>query len=411
MKVLIINQYASNIKNGFGGRHYYLAKYMSMHGADVQVVAASYTHLLRTPPKLDGSYRIEKIDEHFSFLWLRTNEYSSSNKFSRILNWFIFGLRVLSLSKIKGFQKPDVIVFSSPPLLSFLMAFRLARKYSIPIVWDVRDLWPLTFVELGGYSKWHPFVLMNELLESFALKNSSAVISNWKFSINYYKKKGCVIDKFLWVPNGYDSDEYHNQCRLTDNVLDLIPERKFIVGYVGTIGLANALHVLIDVATELLQHSDIHFVIVGDGYKKDDLISTVSIRHLDNITFVPSVPKKMVSSVLGLFDICYVGFSASNLYSYGFSLTKLPEYLMSAKPIVCSVDSPYRPIEDAAAGLMPPAEDVDSISSAILKIKNMSEIDRVAMGNNGKRFAKSHFCYDILAERMLLFISSIVKSN
>ena len=122
----IINQYASTPETGRAVRHYNLAKELAKRGHKVYLIAASYNHLLLSPPYLKDDYRIDDISG-FKFVWIKVPKYAHNHSKIRVLNWFIFAWKILKLPKIIS-HKANTILYSSPSLVPFLGAYLLAKK-------------------------------------------------------------------------------------------------------------------------------------------------------------------------------------------------------------------------------------------------------------------------------------------
>lgn len=397
--IWLINQYASTPDTGYGGRNYYLGKELAKQGYKVYLIAAGYTHLLRQLPSLKKEYLIEKIDDNFNFVWLNTPRYAGANDKKRILNWFLFSFKLLKLPNIIP-EQPDVILYSSPSLIPYLGALRLAKKHGVRLIWDIRDIWPLTLTELTGTSKYHPFILIHQWIENLACKKSNFIVSNWPFAIKHLEKHGADSNRFLWIPNGFCKDEFNNQEELPEVVRNKLPTGKFIIGYTGTLGQANAIQSILDTARITNNDQSIHYVLVGSGRLEKDINEFININKLENITVIESIPKKQIPVMLNCFDVCYVGFNRSPLYEYGSSLNKLAEYFMSGKPILYSIDSPFKPVDEAGAGITVPAEDPQAIADAIYKLKDMTLAERAYMGANGRKAALEIYEYGMLANKL-----------
>ena len=250
--VWIINQYGSTPDTGLGGRHYYLATELAKLGYKVCLIASSSHHLLREKPVFQKQFKVQTA-EGFDFIWVNMPRYGEAHSKMRVLNWFLFPLRILKLPSVI-FDRPDAVLVSSPSPLAFLGAQRLAKKYSARLLFEVRDIWPLTLIEIGGYSPKNPLVRLMQWVEDRAYRDSDAVISNLKNSVDHMVSRGLPSEKFTWIPNGFSKDEVLNPEPLNSDVLGLIPKNKFLVGYTGTFGLANDLSNLIEAC--LLYTSD-----------------------------------------------------------------------------------------------------------------------------------------------------------
>lgn len=204
--VWILNQYASSPQTGYAGRHFYLAKELAKQGHKVYLVAASYTHLLRKPPIVKDDFLLEEITENFSFVWVKTPRYDSAHDKKRVFNWFVFSWRLLKLPNVTQ-ERPDAILFSSPSLIPFLSAKWLAKKHNTKLLFEVRDIWSLTLIELGGISPKHLLIRFMQWIEDKAYKDSDLVLSNLPNAIEHMLTRGLNPQKFHWIPNGFDYEE------------------------------------------------------------------------------------------------------------------------------------------------------------------------------------------------------------
>lgn len=393
----LINQYASTPDSGMGGRHYYLAKELAKQGHRVYLIGAGFTHLLRQPPRLVEEFTVEPIAEGFNFVWIKVPEYSGAHDKKRVLNWIRFAWKLLTLPKVIA-DKPDAILYSSPALIPFLGAQRLAKKFKAKLAFEVRDIWPLSLVELGGFSKKHPFILLMQWIEDKAYRDASIVLSNLPNAVEHMVMRGMRRDKFVWIPNGLDLDEVGNAQPLSEEVKLSLPKNKFIVGYTGTLGVANALDALIKAARLLKGETDVYIVLVGNGKEKFSLMEKA--KDLSNIVFIDSIPKQQIQSMLVEFDVCYIGWKREPIYRFGIAPNKLPEYMLSSKPIIHAYSGTNDFVKMANAGLSIPAEEPQAIADAILSIKSLTSDEREQMGKNGRAYALEHHDYATLAKKL-----------
>ena len=215
--VWIINQYGSLPSDGLGGRHRHLSRELAKAGYNVTLVASRWTHLTTNDAVSKDAPVMQKF-EGFIFYRLPYIKYSHAHDKKRILNWFYFTWNILGIGR-RLQQKPDIILYSSPSLIGYLSAYRLARKYKSKLIFEVRDIWPLTLTQLGALSHRHPFILFMQWIEDFAYKKSDFVISNLEGAIEHMKKRGLPAEKFAWLPNGYSEDELGNMEAADDKIL------------------------------------------------------------------------------------------------------------------------------------------------------------------------------------------------
>lgn len=399
----LINQYSSTPDIGIGGRHYYIAEELSNLGYKVYLITSSYNHLQRLHPKHKHDYYIETINSNFNIVWIKVPEYPHAHSKIRIYNWFLFSCKLTQLIK-QHLAKPDVIYYSSPSPFGYFGSRYLANKYQVPLIFEVRDLWPLTLTELGGLSTNHPFIKFMQWVEDKAYQKSDFIFSNLLLSVEHIKNRGGDEDKFYWIPNGFSLREMKDIKPLTKDILKMIPQDKFIIGYTGTIGVANATDDLIKAADILHKYKKLHFLIVGDGKEKTNLKNLAQDKKLDNITFINSIPKKQVQSIIKHFNICFLGSQNKNIYRFGVAPNKIPEYLYSGKPIIFAYSGNGDPIESNKAGLTVEAGSPEAIANAILEIYSLPLSQQLKMGDNGHNLAINKYEYKSLAEKIAKII-------
>ncbi|MEB3793040.1 glycosyltransferase family 4 protein [Acinetobacter sp. IK40] len=394
-----INQYSSTPETAMGGRHYYLAQELAKKGHKVYVIAGRYSHLLRNPKQFDEQYFIEEIIPNFSFVWVNLPEYQEAHSKQRVLNWFKFSWLLRNISNVIT-AKPDVILYSSPSLIGYLGAKYLANKFRVPFIFEVRDIWPLTLMELGGHSSKHPFIKFMQWVEDRAYKKADYVFSNLYNAVEHMQTRGLDSSKFHWIPNGVSLEEVSQKQPLNAETLSQLPQNKFIIGYTGTIGVANAIDDLIEAAKILSSNPQLHFVLVGSGKEKENLIKKVQSLKLQNITFIDAIPKKQIQSMLEQFDICYIGWQKNSLYRFGIAPNKLPEYLYAGKPIIHAFSGKGDIVQQAQAGITIEAEDPEAIVGAVQQLYNLTAEQRQQLGSNGKQFVLQHLEYAMIAEKL-----------
>ncbi|MGB9878041.1 MAG: glycosyltransferase family 4 protein [bacterium] len=381
-------------------RHYYLSKALVKKGYKTVIITATYAHCGFGFPETNNEYTFDSRDG-VPYLWVKVPRYRHAHDKRRILKSLVFTARLFKLPLLQ-MENPDVIVVSSPELFPVIAGYRLAKKLKAKFVFEVRDIWPLTLIELGGYSRYHPFIVLLQWLENFAYRKADAVISLMPNGYEHMKKHGCAKEKYHYIPNGISLEEMEKAEPLDEKIKKLIPKGKFIIGYAGTIGFANALEYLILAAKLLKEKEEIHFLLVGEGKEKERLTRMSRNLQLSNVTFLPAIPKRQVQSLLREFvDVCYIGLRDSPLFRFGISSNKLFDYFCSGKPIIYAVNSINRPVDEAGAGITVPACNPEAIADAVLKLKAMPHQEREEMGRRGKEYVIAHHNWEILAERFL----------
>ena len=397
-RICIIYPESSTPQTGMGGRHHYLAKELVKLGHDVTVVAARRHHLLRDGIDTDA-LPPEEMVEGYRFVRVNVPKYAHAHDKRRVLAWLVFAAKLPALRRRLG-AAPDVVLYSSPQLPGYLGAERLARACGARLVFEARDIWPLTLTEIGGYSQRHPFIRFLQWIEDRAYARADRVVSNLEGAVEHMATRGMDRGKFTWVSNGIALDEVTAPEPLAPEIADQIPADGLRIVYTGTLGAANALVTLIDAAALIRDLPDVHILIVGQGRARVGLEAQCSVLGLTNVRFLGPVPKPQVQSVLAACDVCYIGWLKSPLYRLGVAANKVPDYLFSGKPIIHGFSGGNDPIGKFDAGITVSAEDPQALSDAIRRIRDMTETERRRMGENGRRAALAHYDYAQLARRL-----------
>jgi len=409
VKILLINHYAGSPYYGMEFRPFYMAREWVRSAHKVQVVAASYSHIRTNQPTLIGDV-LDENNQGIAYRWYKTPAHSG-NGVGRVRNMLSF-LRLLrkDAARLARDFEPDVVIASSTYPMDIWPASRIAKLAGAKLVFEVHDLWPLSPMELGGMSKWHPFIIWVQMSEDYAYRRADKVISMLPKAKEYMCSRGMAVDKFVYVPNGVDAEEWDKPDDLPLNVAEPLTRLRNkglpIVGYAGTHGLANALDVLLDASKCLT--GKVEIILVGKGPDRDRFVRRVKKEKLSNVLMLPSIPKKSIPSFLAAIDIAYIGWHPNSLYRFGISPNKLVDYMMSGKPIVHSVDAGNDPVAEAACGITVPPGDPAAVAQAIIRLVEMPEEAREAMGNAGQQFVQDNQTYGVLAQN---FLRSIEYSN
>ncbi len=400
--IWIINQYAGSPYHGMEYRHYYLAKEMVKLGVEVFIISGSYSHLYQHQPVSHGNYTFEIIDG-INYCWIKVPPYKKSVSIGRFKNMGVFMWKLFSLPSNR-FQKPDAIIVSSPSLFPILNGVKLKKKFNAKLIFEIRDIWPLTLLALGKISSSHPAIKFLSWFEKYGYRHSDKIVSLLPNCYEHLKKFEVNENKFTCIPNGID--EMPAMVPTGLNLRDQFTEN-FIVGYAGTLGISNAMEFFLESARNLFheKNNSIVFVLVGDGGEVENLKRMAT--GLTNVFFYPRVPKTEIPSILNQFDACYIGWHNNGLYRYGISANKIFDYMLSSKPVVHSINSFNDPIAESGCGISVPAEDTIAISEAIKKMSLMNETERSIMGARGKAFVLKNHSYSNLAKKYLELIDEL----
>lgn len=400
--ILVINQFAGTPESGWGERHYYFAKYWKEQGYDVTIVSGSFNHMFKKTVEVQGYCKTESYNG-VKFCWIKTPAYDPKSV-KRFFSMLIFAWRVLFIKKVLD-NRPDYIVVSSMPIFPVLSGYYLKKKFkSSKLLFEIRDIWPLSLIELAKVSKYHPLALFIGWFEKFGYRNADVTVSLLPNARGHFEEVAGRKVNFAYIPNGIDPTQLKDEV-LDAVITDMLPNAKFVIGYAGTLGQANALEFFVEAAKNLSSsYPDIHYVLVGDGYLKEQLQR--SSDGCPQVHFLPKIKKDQVQNMLKHFDICFVGRNDTPLYKHGISANKYFDYMLAAKPILDSNNYIKDPVELSGCGIIVIPDSTSAIEEGIIKFYNMSNPAREEMGQKGKAYVLHEHSIRTLALNYLDVMSS-----
>lgn len=408
MRLLLVNHYAGSPRHGMEFRPYYLAREWVRAGHEVLIVASSQSHVRAVQPEVGAEPREELIDG-IRYRWLPTPVYQGNGvgRLRNILS-FLRQLRADAWRLTREF-KPDAVIASSTYPMDVWVAKKLARLAKAKLVYEVHDLWPLSLIELSGMSPRHPFALLCGKAEADAYRDADVVVSMLPCVHEHMASKGLDLRKLHIVPNGFAPEEWQGaSAPLGETLLaHLNAERaagRVVVGYAGSMGLPNALDVLLDAAAKL-KDAPLSFVLVGSGHEAQRLTERAAAEGLTNVRFFAPIPKAQIPTLLGHFDIAYIGWQRTPIYRFGIAPNKLIDYLMAGRAVLHSVEAGNDPVAEAGAGLKVAPEDAGAVAQGLLKLAALSPAERAEMGTRGRAFAMANHAFPVLADRFIQALS------
>lgn len=399
MNIWIINETIGSRIHGMVFRPYYFAKEFVKLGHKVTIFSGSYTHIFSKLPEVESFSTTENIDG-IDYCWIKTPKYGKSQSLGRILNAFTFVAKMFLLRK-KRFGKPDAVIITSPTPFSILNGYWIKKKTGAKLIFEVRDIWPLTLTEIGRLTDRHPFIRFTQFFENFSYKKSDKVVSVLPNAFEHMKEHGLDAERFVSIPNGIDLEEVKTISPLPEETLAKIPRDKFIVTYAGKFGISNNLTSLLEAAETLKTNEKILFLLVGNGPEKENYIKIISDKGLSNVLILDPVPKSSVQSLLATSNVCYIGLTKSPLFRFGVSPNKLFDYLYSGKPIIYAIEAANDIVAEANCGISIKSENAEEIVNAVLTLYGKTPEELAEMGKRGHDYVIANHSYSELAKKYL----------
>ena len=415
--VWIVNHSAIPPKYGGLNRHYYFSKYLSRMDYDVKIITASAIH--NTDINIIGKHEKtlfrEKKFGDVVYTYLKTSGYKG-NGFSRIINFVQFPVRLLC--HYKKLEKPDVIYASSPSPFAAAAAIRIAKKLKVPVILEVRDLWPETIIAYGRFSKINPVISLMYRMEKWMYKSADRLIFTFQGGTDYLRDKkwdGSIdTSKIYHINNGVDLKEYEENMSVVIDDEELDDLNTFKAVYTGSVRKAYRLGNLLDTAKIIKKtHPDIRFFIWGDGNEKEALVQRCNDEHIDNVSFKGRTERRKIPAVLSRANVNVLHVNPlgdEKLGRYGCSHNKLFDYLASGRPIVSNFKPKYDLIEKYDCGIVAKSTSPKDLAKAIISVNDMPKDEYQRLCENARNTAKE-YDYKILAGRVHDIIEGVFDAQ
>lgn len=322
----------------------------------------------------------------------------------RTIDYISFGVAAF----IAGlFIKTDLIIATSPHFFAALFARWLAFLKRKKWVMEVRDLWPESIKTVGAMKEGRVYRFL-EWLELRLYKSASKIITVTDTFKKRITSRGIHADKIEVIKNGANLVLYTPREKAPDVLKELGLEHKFVVSFIGTLGLAHQLSFIIRAATKVTDH-DIHFLIVGAGADKKNLEALITELKPANVTLKGMIPKDLVPDYISVSDVSLINLKKSETFKTVIP-SKIFESSAMGKPILLGVDGEAREIvESYPVGLFYEPENEEDFLEKLSQIKNNVQLYQTLKANCFKLAVD--FDRIRLATEMQSILSSIVKKN
>jgi colanic acid biosynthesis glycosyl transferase WcaI len=414
VKILYVSQYFPPEMGAPAARAAELARHWTQAGHHISVLTGFPNHPTGVVPQEWRSrlkrmtYRetLGDVDVFRTWLWPLPNRKAHE----RMRNYASFclsaALRGVSL------PHPDVVIATSPQLLVGLSGWWLARLKKVPFVFEVRDLWPesLTAVGLGAENS-----ILHRSLSAIAnflySRSDRIVVVTPAFKDFLVKNRQVPAAKISIVENGVETSLFAAAPAQAAAVLreQLGIREKFVVCYVGTMGMAHGLETLLDAAALLQERNrQILFLLIGEGSEKEKIKAQAALRGLHNVRFLDQQPREKIPALISACDACLVLLKKTEIFKTVIP-TKMLEFMSCARPVILGVEGQAREIvEEARSGIVIEPENAAQLATAIGHLAANPDLGR-ALGRNGREYVINHFSRRSTAEKYIQVLHSLLS--
>jgi glycosyltransferase involved in cell wall biosynthesis len=399
MHILLIHQAFAAVHEPGGTRHHELALLLAEQGHQVTIIASSVSYLTGRA----GGENQAPAETVPGVTVLRAYTYSALHKsfvhrifsfVSFMVSSFLMGLRVKDVDLVWG---------TSPPIFQGATAWALARLKRVHFLFEIRDLWPAFAVAVGVLTQ--PLLIrLSEWLERFLYQRADTLMINSPGFESHVRERGAR--SVVLVPNGADPRMFNPQddgaaFREAHGLVG-----KYVALYAGAHGLSNDLGVLLQAAELLSDRPEVALVLLGDGKDKANLQRRAAEKGLENVYFVPPIPKREMGEALAAADACVGILKPVALYATVYP-NKIFDYMAAGRPVILAMEGVIREVvESALAGLPVPPGDPEKLAQAVRQLAQDPEAGR-AMGAAGRAHIEAHFDRAKLALQLADMITKV----
>ena len=409
MRILFLSHYFPPEVNAPASRTHEHCREWVRQGHDVTVITGVPNH-----PRgvLFEGYenRLVQEEDVDGIRVIRTWMFLSANEgfLRRISNYVLFAVTA-SLLSFKA-ERPDVVVATSPQFFCGLAGMLVSRLRGAPFVLEVRDLWPESIAQLGQLRRGRLLRTL-ERMETLLYRSAAGIVVNTGAFIDHIAARGVAPEKIELVYNGIDPTLFRSQPPDDALLRKHGLKDKYLVAYIGTLGLAHGVETLLDAAERLRDHRDVHFLIIGDGAAREGLAAEAARRDLANVSLLGLRPRSEIPGWIASIDLLVVLLRNLDIFRSVIP-SKIFEFCAQERPVI--VSSPRgeirRLIEAADAARFVDAEQPEALAEMILACRRAPE-ETAAMARRGREWVETEFVRDDLARRMLSFMQQVVAEQ
>lgn len=410
MRILLLHQYFLEENDPGASRWNEITKNWTEKGHEIIVIGGMmHANGSEKLPQYKKKYFVKNKQGKIDVLRCHVSESYNSGFAGRLLGYFSFMFSSLWGGLFKTEGKFDVIIVTSPPLFIGITGYLLSKIKRVPMVFEVRDLWPESAIDTGVLT--NKFIIKLAFgIEAFLYKKSKLInVLTPAFQKTLLNQKNVSSDKLILIPNAADFTLSEDIMQTFDrdgfrkeNDLDSY----FVITYVGAHGVANHLEQLL-YAGKKLEDTNVLFLLIGQGMEKKRLMELSIEISNTNIRFLDSVPKKDVFKYIIASDMGASVLKNVETFKTVYS-NKTFDYFSCKKPILMAIDGVSRKlVEEANAGVFVEPENSEDFNNIIRKYLNNPELV-LEQGENGYNFAKNNFDRAILAEKYIKHIEGLI---
>jgi colanic acid biosynthesis glycosyl transferase WcaI len=408
MRILYLSQYFPPEAGATQTRAYEMARNWVQLGHQVTILTEFPNHPSGIiPSEYKGKLYERTTLEGIEVLRVWVKASPVKNFINRVLFYFTYMFNAIVAGLFLTHGSYNLLYASSPPLFVGGAGLVLSAIKHIPLVFEVRDLWPETAKALGEIS--NPIAIsISTKLEEICYRKSIQVIVVTRGIYEHLKQRGIPEGKLFLVPNGANIDMYSFKPDSRKRIREELGLKdKFILIYAGIFGLAYSLDTIFETARLLISEPDIYFICIGDGPKKADVVLKSNLYKLPNLSLLPEKPREVIPDYLSASDVALIPLRKIDILKVALPV-KIFDAWACERPVLVSIEGEAREmVENAKGGIVIPPEDPVKMAETIIHFKN-SPGEIFLMGKNGREYTELYHSRAALAEKLILHLEKYI---
>lgn len=355
--------------------------------------------------------RLWQSEEMAGIRTIRVWSYISANEgFARRIADYV-SFMISAIIAALFVRRVDIIIGTSPQFFTAVAAWITSLTRRKPWIFELRDIWPESIRAVGAMKE-SPLLDLFEKLERFLYRKAGHIVAVTNAFRQSLTERGIDPKKISVVTNGADLSRYEPMAKDQATVEQLGLEGKYVVGYIGTHGMAHALDTLLE-AADIVDNSaggeNIVFLLLGDGARKKELAATATRMKLTNILFIDSVPKDEVVRYWSIIDAAVIHLRKTKLFESVIP-SKMFEAMAMGIPVFLGLRGEAAEImRVSGGGISFEPENAQALAALAIDLAAHPDKSR-ALSESGRQGAQS-FDRKVLANKMLTILQEVAKTK
>lgn len=389
---------------GFYRHHHYFAE-LVRRGWRVDLVSCPVDYLTGTvPERYAGRLYVHEVIDGIDHHWTWGASGIHHSRLGRALNYVTFAATAAARALTLG--RPSVVWASSPPLPIGVVGELAARRFRVPWIFEIRDLWPESAASVGWLD---PASVAYRLLERaahrFASRADTVIVPTPMLERDAYRHGA----KEVFVVPGVVIDlaqvaSVRSRVRSELGVAD----DACVFAYVGAQGVANGLDLLLDACALVADDRRIVFLLVGDGSDRSRLERRIHEERIGNVKMLGVVPRRRVAELLAAADVCLHVLRSDPIFRAA-QPTKVLEYFGAHRPFITTVDGLPRALAEASGGAFAPS--AERLAEEVRRWAALTPDERACRGEQGFRYGRERFGFDATVDRLEQILRRVAASG